>query len=109
MHSHHHATTPVKVPGDLPGRIARSLGIGETTLNEVDFDDLFMSENVVKALRHMTFAVLGHLPEGTAGEHLSAYWVDGSMDLVLCADSGEELHLVRVPGEQWTVKPHTCH
>lgn len=109
MRSHHHAPSPAQAHGDLAGRIAKSLGIGEKNLNEMDFDDLYMSENVVKALNHMAFTALGHLPEGEADSRLSAYWVAGSQELVICADSGEELHLVRVPGEQWTLKPHTSH
>jgi len=105
MHAHHHAPDVTKP--ELARRVATSLGLGERTLNEVDFDDLFVSESVLKTLHGLAMDILR-----TADEDqplISAYWVDDSRELVLCADAGKDLHLVRVPRMHWSVRPVNAH
>ncbi len=109
MHSHHHAPASAPARPELAGRIARSLGIGEMNLNEVDFDDLFVAENIVKKLSQLAMSVLGQTLDQEQGAFISAFWVENSMELVLCADTGQEIHLMRVPEAHWTIKPRTHH
>lgn len=105
MHAHHHA--PDVTRPELARRVAHSLGLGERNLNEVDFDDLFVSEAVLKTLHGLAMDILSESDEDSP--LISAYWVDDSRELVLCADSGKDLHLVRVPDRHWSVRPANTH
>lgn len=109
MQTHHHQPIPAEAPPELTGRIARSLGIGEMTLNEMDFDDIFVSENVVKTLSQLAVTVLGLAEDKRAGARIRAFWRQDSPELLLCAEVEEKLHLLRVPESQWAVKPRTVH
>ncbi len=99
-----HSTGP-----SMAGRIASSLGIGELSLNELDFDDLFVSEVVHKTLEDVAEAIRVKPAAKEVEPGLSAYWVQDSKELVLCASLGTDLHLVRVPDDHWTLKPRTTH
>jgi hypothetical protein len=106
MFAHHHDRNPGNT--ELTKRIAESLGIGEVSMNEVDFDDLFVSEGILKTLYRAARDTSG--PEAQDGVPLvSAYWIADSRDLVLCAASMVGLHLIRVPEKSWTLKPRTVH
>jgi hypothetical protein len=107
MHVSHHA--PDEPNPELTSRVAHSLGIGEMTLNEIDYDDLYVSDTVIKTLHHLAMTILHQVSVPEEGLTIRAYWVEASMELVLCADSGKDLHLVRVPGEHWTFKQRTYH
>ena len=115
MYSQHHAPAPAHP--ELARRIASSLGIGERNVNEVDFDDLFVSETVIKTMHQLATTLMakdaremGEPEDSTAsGPRITAFWIDESLELVLCAAAGDGLHLVRVPGEHWTIKPRTVH
>ncbi|MFZ5427169.1 MAG: hypothetical protein ACOZEN_09345 [Thermodesulfobacteriota bacterium] len=109
MHSHHHAPASAPARPELAGRIARSLGIGEMSLNELDFDDLYVAEKIVKQLSQLAMTVLDQALDREKGAFISAFWVENSMELVLCADTGREIHLMRVPEAHWTVKPRVHH
>ncbi|GFK94316.1 hypothetical protein NNJEOMEG_02159 [Fundidesulfovibrio magnetotacticus] len=104
MHALHHA--PDLTKPEQARRVARSLGLGEAALNEVDFDDLFVSEDVLKTLHGLAMDILR---ESRDAPIISAYWVDDSRELLLCADAGSDLHLVRVPGKHWSVRPAESH
>jgi len=93
---------------ELTRRIADSLGIGEISMNEVDFDDLFVSEGILNTLYLAASDAPGSdAPEGAP--LISAYWIADTRDLVLCAASLAGLHLIRVPEKSWTLKPCTVH
>ncbi|WP_243439871.1 hypothetical protein [Fundidesulfovibrio soli] len=92
---------------ELSIRIATSLGLAGGTLNEVDIDDLSVSDTVMETLEDISANIISKNPEAEAG--LKAYWIEKSDELVLCAASEGNLHLVRVPGSHWAVKPHTYH
>ena len=101
--------TPPRTPSGLVGKIAGSLGIGETTLNEVDFDDFFVSETVAETLQELASHLMKSTGEPLKGQKIKAYWVDDSKELVLCAQATDGLHLVRVPEEHWKMKPRRYH
>ncbi|MFP5223383.1 MAG: hypothetical protein ACLGSA_13910 [Acidobacteriota bacterium] len=115
MHSQHHVPAPAHP--ELTRRIASSLGIGERNINEVDFDDLFVSETVVKTMHDLASTLMKQDAsrkndldrDTTSGPSITAFWIEESLELVLCAAAGDGLHLVRVPGEHWTIKPRTVH
>jgi len=92
---------------ELATRIATSLGLAGKALNEVDIDDLSVSESVMQTLEDISAGIIRKDPEAEAG--LKAFWIEKSDELVLCAASEGNLHLVRVPGTHWAVKPHTYH
>jgi hypothetical protein len=107
MHTSHHA--PDQDNPELTSRVAHSLGLGEMTLNEIDYDDLYFSDSVIKTLHHLAMTLLQGESLQEDGLSLRAYWVEATMELVLCADSGKDLHLVRVPEAHWTFKQRTYH
>lgn len=115
MHSQHHVPAPAHP--DLTRRIASSLGIGERNINEVDFDDLFVSETVVKTMHDLASSLMeqdaqrnGDLDGSSASApRITAFWIADSLELVLCAAAGDGLHLVRVSENHWTIKPRTVH
>lgn len=109
MHGRQHAQPQSLARPELARRVAKGLGIGEMSLNEVDFDDLFVSETVVNTMHELAMNILKQAASPEEEPKISAYWVEASGELVLCADSGKGLHLVRVPGEHWTIKPHVYH
>ncbi len=106
MQSHHNAWENAHI--ELASRLAQTLGIGEKALNEVDYDDLYVSETVIKTLHQLAMSIMTRIAR-EEGLQLNAYWVKDSMELVLCADSGNDLHVVRVPEDHWAFKPRTYH
>lgn len=111
MRGHHHHQSPRRSPAqrgpELTVRIAATLGIGVTDVNEVDFDDLYVSEEVMKVVGQLASSILREGTDAQSGPRVSAYWIEHTLELVLCADSGKDIHLVRVPEAHWTVKPRT--
>lgn len=106
---HHHSPAPAPEGAALARRIAHRLGIGELRLNEVDFDDIYVSEEVMRVMGQLSETLVHHAM-GTGEENrVMAYWVEDSMELVLCANTGIDLHLVRVPENHWALKPTTVH
>jgi len=101
-------TIPRPQPEDTR-QIAETLGLEAPALNEVDFDDLFVTEHVLKVLHHVAKAIALQETLMDKTPKLSAYWVDESLELVLCAASGKEMHLVRVPQDHWTMRPCVIH
>lgn len=105
-------------PG-LTRQIAQSLGIGEMAMTEVDFDDLSVSEKILKTLFRaagsMGQCVADHsfsVQDGNDQEKsppVSAYWIAETRELVLCTASVAGLHLIKVPEKSWTIKPQTTH
>lgn len=94
---------------ELVKRIAQSLGIGERSMNEVDFDDLSVSEGFLKTLFRAVSKMVQDAQDHFDDPLISAYWLDDSQELVLCTASQVGLHLIRVPEKSWTFKPHTMH
>jgi len=109
MHGSHHAQPQSLARPELARRIAKGLGIGEMALNEVDFDDLFVSETVVNTMHELAMSILKQASSPDEEPQITAFWVEASGELVLCANSRKGLHLVRVPEHHWTIKPRTYH
>ena len=107
MHAHLQPT-PRHRP-EVARKIAETLGLEDLTLNEVDFDDVFVTEDVLKVLHHVAKALARKETVVDFAPKISAYWVEHSMELVLCAASSKEMHLVRVPQNHWTLRPCTVH
>ena len=96
-------------PKRLVSKIAGSLGIVEKNLNEVDFDDVSISESVAQTLQGLESHINALLGDVSTSPGISAYWVKDSKELVLCAQALDGLHLVRVPEDHWRLKPRTYH
>jgi len=97
---------------DISRRIAKSIGLGRATLNEVDFDDLFVSEATLKALHHMAHKLIRRIAVLDDAPRIKAYWVEETLELVLCALAGKEgkdLHVVLVPEAHWSLRARTYH
>ncbi len=101
---------PILQPGPEDARkIAETLGLQDLTLNEVDFDDVFVTEDVLKVLHHVAKTIASKETTPDYAPKMSAYWVEDSMELVLCAASSKDMHLVRVPHDHWAMRPCTVH
>lgn len=100
--------SPRQHPDDAR-KIAETLGLEDLTMNEVDFDDVFVTEDVIKVLQHVAKAIARKETVVDYAPKITAYWVENSMELVLCAASSKEMHLVRVPQNHWTLRPYTLH
>jgi len=94
---------------ELTRRIADSLGLGEVAMNEVDLDDIAVSDTILRTLYHAADSMTPGFAHPGDAPLVSAYWIDDTRELVLCAASLAGLHLVRVPAKSWTLKPCTIH
>lgn len=101
-----HASLPLP---DLSARIAANLGLGTSRLNVVDFDDLYVSEEVLRMLQRMADDIVASAATPSDGPRFSAYWVEHSTELVLCASLDAMLHIARVARGHWSLRPGTCH
>ena len=94
---------------ELTRRIADCLGVGEIAMNEVDLDDIAVSDTVLQNLYRTVGNFTSGWPSADDMPLVSAYWIDDTKELVLCAASLGGLHLVRVPEKSWTLKPCPIH
>ena len=106
---HAYPLTPNLENLELVKRIAKSLGIGEMSMNEVDFDDLSVSESILKTLFRAVSTMVQDAQDHSEAPLINAYWIDDSRELVLCTASMAGIHLIRVPQKSWTLKPCTSH
>lgn len=104
-----HTHSPARNIHDLPSRIAANLGLGPTRLFGVDFDDLFVSEGVLRVLQELADAALNGLNGPLAGPTFHAYWVEDSLELVICASTDRTMRILRVPHGHWSLRPAVCH
>lgn len=106
----HTATSPVEAAS--VERIKSSLHLEDVALNELDFEDLYVSEAVLETLRGMA----GDVYQTVAAEaakleevSLKAFWVEKSGMLILCVRSGGVLRLLQAPEGHWKVREGGYH
>ncbi len=104
------ATTPVEAAS--MERIRTSLHLEDVALNELDFEDLYVSEAVLETLKGMA----GDVYQSVAGDaatledvSLNAFWVEKSGMLILCVRSGGVLRLLQAPEGHWKVREGGYH
>lgn len=95
--------------GEVAARIADGLGLDIRALNEMDFDDITVSETVIEVLRQLAQSLSDSDPQDTDRPRLSAFWVERSHDLVVAAALRRELGVLVVPSSQWSVATAGCH
>lgn len=100
---------PIAINQDAARQIAQTLGLEAPALNEVDYDDIFVTEHVLKVLHNVAKALALQETVLDKTPKINAYWVEDSLELVLCAASGKEMHLVRVPQTHWAMRPCMIH
>jgi len=96
---------------ELMRRVADCLDLDGVAMNEVDLDDIAVSSNILQTLYRAVDNFYSGRPRRLNDTPLvSAYWIDDTRELVLCAASLGGLHLVRVPEKSWTLKePSVIH
>ena len=94
---------------DLAHRVASSLGLGQAHLNSVDFDDLFVSEAVLKLLQNMADAAVQAVMSTFGSPQFRAYWIEPSMDLVICVSLERNLQILKVPHGHWSLRQGVYH
>jgi len=93
-------------------RIKSSLHLEDVALNELDFEDLYVSEAVLETLRGMAGDVYQSATFGAANLEdvsLKAFWVEKSGMLILSVRSGGVLRLLQAPEGQWKVREGGYH
>jgi len=93
-------------------RIKASLQLDGAAINELDFEDLYVSESVLETLRGLAGEALQQAAltrPGETGLTLRAFWVEKNRTLILCVKTPSGLRLLQAPEGHWRVKESVTH
>ncbi len=93
-------------------RIKASLHLDGAAVNELDFEDLYVSESVLESLRGLAGEALqdaARARKSGSETTLRAFWVEKSRSLILCLKTPGGMRLLQAPEGHWRVKESVTH